>query len=519
MLQACSSEEVPVPEIGPAEMAGDDTSALADAPGNVQQLSTLRVALSLQPAQRDPALFETTEAFQFGFMLYDGLVWVDHQLMPQPMLAKSWEHDDSLLEWTFHLRRDVSFHHGTAFTAADVVYTLERLIAPEVGSQLRSVLSFVASVEAVDDYTVRIHCQTPNVDLPLLLGAAPARILAHDYDARLISSAPSGTGPFQMHEFVPGQRISFVRNEDYWDSEQLYLAEVHHFYLASLDEQVAALVAGDVDLIADIGSQHIEALEDNPEIEILEEVSGAYQTIVMQATEPPFNDTRVRQALKHCVDREAMRQLVLQGRGALGNDQPVAPMSPFWAELPVGSQDINQARQLLADAGHPDGLQLDLITSASRPGMVELANAYQEMAALAGITINVITVPTDIYWSDYGGRVPFHIGNWNFRPSIDETFMLAYHSISPGNESRWSSPKLDEWIDAARAEPDPDERKSFYRQAQQLIMQEGAVIVPYYRPILTAIRKSVQGFAPHPAGWLDLRGVQNFVAEQGSRLN
>lgn len=97
--------------------------------------------------------------------------------------------------------------------------------------------------------------------------------------------------------------------------------------------------------------------------------------------------------------------------------------------------------------------------------------------------------------------------------------MLAYHSISPGNESRWSSPKLDEWIDAARAEPDPDERKSFYRQAQQLIMQEGAVIVPYYRPILTAIRKSVQGFAPHPAGWLDLRGVQNFVAEQGSRLN
>ncbi len=503
VLQSCTRRAESTPESSPAARA-DEAPVVDEAP----EPQILRVAFSLPPAYLDPAFFITNVDAHFGLMVYDGLVWVDPKLTPQPMLAESWEQSADLLSWTFHLRQDVTFHHDTPFTAQDVVYTFERLLDPEIGSRLRSVLSFVASIEAVDDYIVRFDLQTPNVDLPLLLGAAQARIIPHDYDLDLLSAAPSGTGPFRLKEFVPGQRTLFIHNGAYWDVQRHHLAEVHHIYLSSLDEQVAALVANEVDLVPDIGSATAELLTDNPEIRILEAPSGAYQTIVMQATKPPFTDVRVRQALKYCVDRPAMVSRVLQGHGTAAHDHPVAPISPFWTDEHARSRDIVQARQLLADAGYTNGIELDLITSNARPGMVELAEAFREMAAPAGVAISVVEVPADVYWNTYWTNVPFHISSWNLRPNIDETFMVSYHSRSVDNESKWSSPALDEWIDTARAEPDPDQRKVLYQQAQQLLMDEGAVIIPYFRSVLTAARKTVQDFTPHPAAWLDLRDVK-----------
>lgn len=136
--------------------------------------------------------------------------------------------------------------------------------------------------------------------------------------------------------------------------------------------------------------------------------------------------------------------------------------------------------------------------------MVELATAFRDMARPAGINIEVIRVPPDVYWTDYGGKVPFHIGNWNFRPSIDETLMLAYHSQSQQNESKWSSPKLDHLIETARSKGDPAKRKALYQAAQALIHEEGRSVIPYFRPVLMAMRQTLQGFKPHPTGWLIL---------------
>src|SRR5262249_3532769 len=155
----------------------------------------------------------------------------------------------------------------------------------------------------------------------------------------------------------------------------------------------------------------LAALDGHPEITLVEAPSGRYQTVVMQATEPPFTDLRVRQALKYCVDRVALAQTVLQGHGKPGNDHPVASVSPFWADLPLRPRNIAKARRLLAAAGYSAGLRLTLITSAAVPGMVELALAVRDMARPAGVDIMVVRVPADVYWSDYWGRVPFHVGS------------------------------------------------------------------------------------------------------------
>lgn len=484
--------------------AGSD-SAQADAPP-----PTLRVALSVLPASFDPALFENIEVYPFGFAVYDGLVWVDAQLTPQPMLAERWEASADGLQWTFHLRSAVTFHHGSPFTAADVAYTFTRLLNPALGSPMQPVLSFIQQVEAVDEQTVRFHLAAPNVDLPLLLAAPQLRILPHDYSLERLMSTPSGTGPFIFNEFRSGEHIHYVRNPDYWAAERIAIAELWHIYMPSFDEQIDALVRGDLDLLLEIDPGQIAQLQENPDIVVSRTPSGRYQNLAMLVKNPPFHDNRVRQALKACIDRTALQQQVLQGRGAIGYDHPIAPISPFFSAINTPPPDIERARTLLTEAGYPNEIQLQLLTADALPGMVQLAYAVQAMAQPAGIRIEVIEakVPSAIYFSDYWGVVPFYVSSWEFRPSIYETFAIAYHSNAAWNESGWSSPALDKLLDDAQGEADQEQRQTLYSQAAQLLMEEGAVMIPYFQPVLTAMRRTLQGFTPHPAGWVDLRDVR-----------
>ena len=506
----CASPTVPVAAATPVATATVVAAGEADQTEATAVASLLRIALSVLPKSLDPATFEIIEAYPFGFAVYDALIWVDTTLTPQPMLAESWEESTNQLSWLFKLRRNVTFHHGTILTAADVIYTFKRLLDPAIGSVLQPSLRFVDTVEAVDDYTVRFQLNVPNADLPFLLAAPQARILARDYPIERVLSSPSGTGPFLFVELREGERISYARNPDYWAAERIHLAELQHVLIPSFDEQIVALAQGEVDLLLDLDSKYIGDLTANPDTKVVEIASGRYQNLVMRVTEPPFNDLRVRQALKACTDRTALRQQILQGRGSLGNDQPVAPISPYFAELPVTPYNPTQARQLLAEAGYTNGLKLQLITANIASGMMELAYAFQALARPAGIEIEVIEVkvPADIYLSEYWGRVPFYVSVSEFRPSIYETFASAYYSWSPWNETGWSSEQLDKLLDKACSTNQVDRRKDLYKTAQQLLQAEGAVIIPYFQPIFSAMRITVQGFQPHPAGWVDLRDVQ-----------
>ena len=466
--------------------------------------ASLRVATPGAPINFDPALFSIIEEHQLGFALFDGLVWVDATLTPQPMLAEAWEATKNLDSWTFKLREDVIFHHGTPLTAQDVVYSFMRILDLATKSSFRNTLSFVDSVESVDDYTVRFLLKSPSADLPILLGAPQARIVAHDYDPKLLNKHPSGTGPFQFAQNLPRDRVQLTRNADYWQEDQPQLEAVE-FIVMPYTEQIGALQRDDIDMMMQVGMADVEDLAKDPALSIGKVASGAYQPIVMRATVKPFRDNRVREALKYCMDRQSFQQQQLQQHVEIGNDQPVANISAFHADLPVRPYDPDKARSLLTDAGYGKGLSLDLITSTVRPGMTELAQAFQEMAKPAGVSIDVVLAPAQVYWSDYAGRVPFHMGNWGLRPSIDETFMVAYHSLSQGNEAHWSNATLDGLLDQARGEPDQQTRQDLYHQAQQLIMEDGAVIIPYFLPSVMAKRANVTGFTPHPSGWLDLR--------------
>jgi len=505
MAQGCTgTRAAPTPAMPPTPPSSSTQER--ELAGAAPPDSRVRVGFSGVPKQLDPALSSVLEEYQLGFALFDGLVWVDETLRPQPLLATAWETSSNLLRWTFTLEQGVTFHHGAPLTAMDVVYTFTRLRDPKLGSSFRSVLRSVERVEALDDYTVRFHLATPNVELPLLLASPQASIVCHDYAADMMNKRPSGTGPFRFVEFIPTERVRLARNEAYWAAEENYVDELEYLYL-SYEEQMKALQTGELDVVSQLGTDDLSRLANDPAIQVVTAQSGSYQTIVMQATEAPFTDPRVRQALKYCADHSVLRQHVLQGNGVVANNHPVAPISPFWVDLPQHEQNIAKAKTLLAQAGYAKGLRLDLVSSTARPGMMELALAFQEMARPAGVQIQVVRVPADVYWSDYSGQTPFHIGNWGFRPSIDETFMVAYHSTAKGNESRWTIPALDALIDEARTKRNEADRKALYQQAQQLIWEEGAVIIPYFKPVAIALRRNIQGFILHPAGWLDFSTV------------
>jgi len=475
-------------------------------------ISAVRVAFLNYPDSFDPARARSTEAVQCAYALYDALTYIRPDLTPEPLLAVSWQTTADRLAWSFELQRDVRFHNGALMTAADVAYTFNRILDPALESPIRLIFDFIEQVEVVDEYAVRFVLSSPNADLPLLVGTPLTGIVPNNLSPAALSTQPVGVGAWRVAEMVHGQSIRFARNTDYWNQGYaMQFDTLEYRYFSSIAEQVEAVLANEIDLIPDVPPPSLGTFASNPSLTVQEVPSARFQAIVMRADIPPFDDPRVREALRLCMDREAIQQQVLAGRGVLASDQPIAPVHPFQAELAPRPYDPEQARQLLLQAGYPNGLQLSLITSPIAPGLVEMAQLFQTMALPAGIEIEVISVPADVYLTDYAGRALFHAVAWGMRPSVDETLTSSYHSKSPTNYSHYVNPELDRIIEAGRSEPDAARRAEQYRAAQELIMREAAMIIPCFIPVLMAIHKSMEGFSSHPTGWLEYSGVHRIA--------
>ncbi|MEX1020469.1 MAG: ABC transporter substrate-binding protein [Litorilinea sp.] len=486
--------------------AGETPGTAPAAAGEPQMGGTLRVAFPGTPGQLDPAQIFTNEDYHIAINTFEGLVRLDDNLVAQPELAESWTPSDDLLTWDFTLRQGVTFHHGTEFNAEDVVYTFERILDPATASPLRTVMSYLESIEALDDYQVRFHLNSANADLPAALAAVQARIVCRDQTIEQLSSEPTGTGPFRLVEYVPGDHSLLERNEDYWEEGYPYLDAVRMVYMPEQATQVAAMQGGSVDAMWQLSFENMPNVEASPGIRVIEVPSGLYQPISMQTDQEPFDNPLVREALKLCVNREGMLQVVVQGVGQVANDQPVPPVNPYFdSSIAAREQNIERAQELLAEAGYADGLDLTLYTSASRPGMVEIAVAYQEMARPAGINITIERTPPDVYWSEYWLQVPFYVSNWNLRVTADETLAIAYHSEAAWNESNYSNPELDSLIDAARGEPDEATRAELYAQAQQIISEDGGVIISHFKPVVAAARDVAHNVTPMPTALMFFR--------------
>jgi peptide/nickel transport system substrate-binding protein len=432
-------------------------------------------------------------------LVFEGLVRLDESFGVQPALATDWKANDDGSVWTFNLRPKVKFHDGSAFTAKDVIFSFARLFDPKAPSPSAAWLSPIdpAAIKAPSDLVVEFHLKEPVVEFPELI--AYSKILKDGQTSEQVRTAGIGTGAFKVEKFVPGEEPAiFARHDHYWDPGKPGVDRVEVHSVPEEAARIAALISGQIDIFWDLPLRGLERLEQDKNVVLQSQHTGFWLGITAWTDTKPFDHPKVRQALKLAANREQLLKAVLGGRGSLGNDSPVAPWVKFGLkDEPQRKQDIAQAKQLLAEAGYPDGIDLELYTSASGSGLVELATAYKAQAEAAGIRITINQAPAEDYWSNIWLKKPFIVTAWSGK-SADAALARPFLSKAEWNETHWKNKEFDAAILEARKTLDETKRGELYQKAQRLVRDDGGALIALFADAVGATRANVKGWKLHP---------------------
>nr|WP_270451574.1 ABC transporter substrate-binding protein [Kocuria marina] len=442
--------------------------------------------------------------------LYDGLYEFDADYVPVPVLAESATPRDGGREWLVRLRKGVVFHDGRPFTARDVVATYDRVTDPKDPKTGASGLALLRRAVAVDDHTVRFELSEPDAMFVDSTAQYSMGIVPVDYDP----AAPVGTGPFRLGTFEPGQLTVLEANRDYW-REPPFVDEVHLVNFNDQDALVNALLSTQVDVVGQLPLSLIDVVNTDPRLHTVVSETGNWLPFTMRVDTAPFDDARVREAFRLVVDREQMVEQVFSGHGTVGNDM-YAPFDPGTPRLEQRTRDVTRARELLAQAGHPDGLEVELVTAPIQSGAVEAAQVFAEQASEAGITVNLRRVDTTTFFGDGYLQYPFSQDFWYTRSFLPQTANGTLPA-SPFNETHWADPEFIALYEKARATLDDDARHDLVARAQKRLYDAGGYIVWGFFNQADAYQNYVGGGSEHRAGmpvsgfqlrtlWIDREG-------------
>ncbi len=433
--------------------------------------------------------------------LYNTLVSMSPDMKPMPALAESWEPVSGADDWVFHLRKGVEFHDGRPFTAKDVVYSINRVKDPKNGSGGAPLYADIVELKAENKHTLRIKLQNPNADLPVLFSEYHGHIIPDeftDFDHAV------GTGPFKLKSFEPGVLCVTERNPNYFREGLPYVDRVETFAIPDKVARLNALLAGEIDLMARLDPRAVKRVEADPRAKVLATKAGLQIPFNMMCTKAPYDNPDVRTALKLLVDREKYLKRVYKGYGQIGNDQPIAPIFPYYCDdLPIRQYDPDKAKALLKKAGYLDHT-FELNASDGIYGSVEGALIYSQMAAKAGVKVKPVRRPTDGYWDSVWMKEPFSAGNWNTRQTENMMLTIGYNSDAPWNDTFWKRPAFDKLLLEARATVDDKKRTELYCAMQRMIHEDGGLLLPVFPDYLDAGSKKVH-ITLHPmaslGGW------------------
>ncbi|MBM4458928.1 MAG: ABC transporter substrate-binding protein [Chloroflexi bacterium] len=502
VLAGCTQPPAPAAPVKEAPQATQAPKPTGAAAAAIKRGGELRVSTAVYKLT-DPAAGSWTEYNVWWFVAeYLAVTGLDN--ITRPWLLEKWEASADLKTWTLYCRKGIKFNHGPEFTADDVIFNIKRWLDPATKSSMLGLMGTYLSpndVEKVDQYTVKLNLKKPQIAVPEHLFHNPAAILSKDFQGDWVKQ-PVGTGPFTLAEYVVNERALVKRREGYWrngaDGKALpYLDSIRMVYLGTDPAPaVAALQGGDIDVMF-LNPPLLEALEKSQNIKISHQVSSFTHVIRMRADKKPFDDARVRNAIKLCQDREKILQATQRGYGALGEDHHVAPIHPEYTPGMAVKRDIEKAKALLKDAGHPNGLTVKLSTMDSEP-VPTIAQLLKEQCAPAGINIELAMMPANMYW-DQWMDVDFGITSWTHRALAVMTLGLAYRTGVPWNETHWSNKEFDTLLDQAEGTLDIEARKKLVARIQKLMQDEGPVAIPRWNAQILGHNKKVQnlGVAPH----------------------
>ena len=374
----------------------------------------------------DPGTTESVYMIQMNHAFRSYLTEITNTNDVGPDAAESWEASDGAETWTFKLFEGMEFHDGKPLTAEDAVASLNFHRGETTKSAAKPLLEDVEEIKADGPHRVVIKMKSGNADLPYLLSDYHLVMMPSDGEGNVDWRSGNGTGPYKIEMHDPGVRSDLARHANYHKPDEAHFDAVTMLVVFEANARQTALVTGDVDAISDVDLKTVRLLARDPNIEVDEVPSGAHCTIPMFCDSAPFDNIDVRLALKYALDRDEIVQKVLQGHGTKGNDHPIGPTLPYWADLPQRDYDPDKARHHLKKAG-AEGLTVELSSAEFIfSGAVDMAVLYKEHAAKAGITIDVEREPNDGYWSNVWLKKPFVVVQWGARPTPDVMFSLAY---------------------------------------------------------------------------------------------
>lgn len=475
----------------------------------------LRIALQDDADVLDPDQSRTFVGRIVYASLCDKLVDITPGLEIIPQLATEWEYSADGMSMTMKLREGAVFHDGTPFNAEAVAANIDRSQNLDE-SRRKSELKSITGVELLGPYEIRFNLAAPDATLlaqfadraGMMMSPTAAAAAGADFGLNPVCS-----GPFSFVERVAQDKIVLTKFADYWNVDAIGVDSVTFLPIPDTTVRFANLQAGDIDMLERLAPPDIPQANSDANVLVEDAISLGYQGITFNVTNgekgdgPWGNDPRLRQALSLAVDRDVINQVVFEGAFAPGN-QSYPPNSPWYnINHPVPARDVEKAKALLAEAGFPDGIDLEVQVPNSNQ-QTQLMQVVQSMAAEAGINITITAKEFATLLADQsGGDFEASQIGWSGRVDPDgniHQFMTTGGGI---NDSKYSDPKIDELLNAARVSTDLATRKASYDAARDILNEALPIVYLYHQKWIWALDSNLKGFTPYPDGMIRLEGV------------
>ena len=497
--------------------------------------ATFRVGLQDDPKSLDPAIGYDVPTWAIEHLMFESLVTYGFDSRVEPALAASWKEEGGKA-YVFTLRPDAKFHDGRAVTAKDVVYSFDRLLDPATKSpgasfftdivgardRLAGKAQTLTGVTAVDDRTVRIALEQPNLIFLQLIAMPFASGVAARPKTEDLARKPIGSGPFAFEAWVSGQKITLKRNPHVRPpAAPVGATPIDGVEVAlGLNESIEVLKfeRGELDVVGalrNIPAADFTRLQADPKLKerMLSGPDAAVHYITLNTTVKPFDKLAVRQAIAKAIDKKRVVQLV-NGRGTVAAGILPPTMPGFNPDLQGIPHDPAGARALLTQAGLPKGFAATYYCTSSDTQR-KVAQSIQQDLEKVGIrlTIKAMAFPTYLQAKSTKGQVGIGAGNWSQDfPDPSNFLTTMFHSknikeTNSLNDSYYKNPQVDSLLDRAAAEADPGLRARLFREAEAIVVEDAAA-VPLYYPVKYQLHAArVTGYKLHPIWGLELAGA------------
>lgn len=467
----------------------------------------LAVAIPTDPDNFHPHQSVAAATAEIAFNIFEGLVKAAPDGSIIPALATEWEISTDGRQYTFTLREGVKFHNGRELTADDVVYCLNRLRDPEISPKSRDYTD-VESIYA-DGNKVIASLTKPNAVFLALLTELGAAVYPREAEDQL-TNKPIGTGPYLLENWEPNNSLTLSKFHDYWNPQLPKIDKVILKIIPEPSTMVNSLLTGHVDLVPRLEPDYLHQVENQPNLQIIDSPMNLVQLMAINNSVPPFDDIRVRQALNYAVNREEIIQGAGWGKGTAIGSNLTPAMGPWYKDL-TGQYpyDPEKAKELLAEAGYPQGFSATLHLPAPYPLHRNAGEIIADQLEDVGIKLKIEVIEWGTWLEQVNTNRDYQLTVVGFTGRIDPHTMLnRYQSQSGRNISYFNNPEYDMLLVQGLEETDLAARVEIYQQLQTILAEEASNVYIMDPSQIAAMNKNIQGWVNYPVYVLDLARLE-----------